>query len=89
MSQEYFDTVTLHWGRLCIEIEKYTPNRACFFVSKKYYNTTFNTKQIVALWSVNKFFRRAAISQLFLHELVNTKRIACCVGLLKSLGDLF
>jgi hypothetical protein len=35
-------------------MEKYTPNRARFFVRKKY--TTFSTEQIVALQSVNKSF---------------------------------
>jgi hypothetical protein len=35
-------------------MEKYTPNRARFFVRKKY--TTFSTEQIVALRSVNKIF---------------------------------
>jgi hypothetical protein len=49
---EYFDT--LHWGRLCMGMEKYTPNRARFFVLKKY--TTFSTERIVALRSVNKIF---------------------------------
>jgi hypothetical protein len=50
MSYEYFDT--LLWGRFSMGMEKYTPNRARFFVCKKY--TTFSTKQIVALRSVNK-----------------------------------
>jgi hypothetical protein len=35
-------------------MEKYTPNRARFFVRKKY--TTFSTVRIVALRSVNKIF---------------------------------
>jgi hypothetical protein len=35
-------------------MEKYTPNRARFFVRKKY--ITFSTVRIVALWSVNKIF---------------------------------
>jgi hypothetical protein len=35
-------------------MEKYTPNRARFFVRKKY--TTFSTIRIVALRSVNKIF---------------------------------
>jgi hypothetical protein len=35
-------------------MEKYTPNRAHFFMRKKY--TTFSTVQIVALQSVNKIF---------------------------------
>jgi hypothetical protein len=34
-----------------MEMEKYTPNRAHFFMPKKY--TTFSTEQIVALRSVN------------------------------------
>jgi hypothetical protein len=43
--------------------EKYTPNRAHFFVRKKY--TTFTTERIVALRSVKKKnSRRATISQL-------------------------
>jgi hypothetical protein len=33
------------WGRLYMGMEKYTPNRARFFVRKKY--TTFSTEQIV------------------------------------------
>jgi hypothetical protein len=35
-------------------MEKYTPNRARFFVRKLY--TTFSIEQIVALRSVNKIF---------------------------------
>jgi hypothetical protein len=35
-------------------MEKYTPNRARFFLRKKY--TTFSTERIVALRSVNKIF---------------------------------
>jgi hypothetical protein len=35
-------------------MNKHTPNRARFFVRKKY--TTFSTKRIVALRSVNKKF---------------------------------
>ena len=35
-------------------MEKYTPNRAHFFVRKKY--TTFSAQRIVALRSVNKIF---------------------------------
>jgi hypothetical protein len=35
-------------------MEKYTPNRARFFVRKKY--TIFSTVRIVALRSVNKIF---------------------------------
>jgi hypothetical protein len=35
-------------------MDKYTPNRARFFVRKKY--TTFNTERIVAIRSVNKIF---------------------------------
>jgi hypothetical protein len=53
MSWEYFDT--LLWGRLCMGMEKYAPNRARFFERKKY--TTFCTERIVALWSVNKIFQ--------------------------------
>jgi hypothetical protein len=45
---------TLLWVRLCMGMEKYTPNRARFFVRKKY--TTFSTVRIVALRSVNKIF---------------------------------
>jgi hypothetical protein len=45
---------TLLWVRLCMGMEKYTPNRARFFVRKKY--TTFSTERIVALRSVNKIF---------------------------------
>jgi hypothetical protein len=52
MSKEYFDT--LLWVRLCMGMEKYTPNRARFFVRKKY--TTISTERIVALRSVNKMF---------------------------------
>jgi hypothetical protein len=39
---------------LCMEMEKYTPNRARFFVRKKY--ATFSTDRIVALRSVSKIF---------------------------------
>jgi hypothetical protein len=35
-------------------MEKYTPNRAHFFMCKKY--TTFSTERIVALRSVDKIF---------------------------------
>ena len=52
MSQEFFDT--LFWGRLRMGMDKYTPNRARFFVCKKY--TTFSTERVVALRSVNKIF---------------------------------
>jgi hypothetical protein len=45
---------TLLWVRLCMGMEKCTPNRARFFVRKKY--TTFSTEQIVPLRSVNKIF---------------------------------
>jgi hypothetical protein len=37
---------------MCIEMDKYTPNRARFYVRKKY--TTFSIEQIVALRSVKK-----------------------------------
>jgi hypothetical protein len=50
--QKFFDT--LLWARLCMGMEKYTPNRARFFVRKKY--TTFSTVRIVALRSVKKIF---------------------------------
>jgi hypothetical protein len=53
---------TLLWVRLCMGIEKYTPNRALFFVRKKY--TTFSTVRILALRSVNE----ATISQLLLFQ---------------------
>jgi hypothetical protein len=36
MFKEYFDT--LLWGRLCIGMEKYTPNRARFFLAQEIYN---------------------------------------------------
>jgi hypothetical protein len=52
MSQEFFDT--LLWVRLCMGMKKHTPNRARFFVRKKY--TTFSTERIVAVLSVNKIF---------------------------------
>jgi hypothetical protein len=52
MSQEFFDT--LLWVRLYMGMKKHTPNRARFFVRKKY--TTFSSEQIVALRSVNKIF---------------------------------
>jgi hypothetical protein len=39
---------------LSMEMEKYTPNRAHFFVRNKY--TTFSTERIVALRSVNNIF---------------------------------
>jgi hypothetical protein len=52
MSQEFF--YTLLWARLSMGMEKYTPNRAHFFVRKKL--TTFSTERIVALRSVKKIF---------------------------------
>jgi hypothetical protein len=45
MSLEFFDT--LLWVKLCMGMEKYTPNRVRFFVRKKY--ATFSTERIVAL----------------------------------------
>jgi hypothetical protein len=48
-------------------MEKYTQT-ACLF-AQEIHSTTFSTKQIVALWSVNKFFPK---SYDFTSKLIDT-----------------
>jgi hypothetical protein len=75
MSYEYFDTLLL--GRSCMGMEKYTPNRARFFVRKKY--TTLRTKRIIAIRSVNITFPES-YDFAAKNEAVCDITLCCCVS---------